>query len=334
MSAAKNKEKPAAATSTAPSKADRLTAVLGWLFFGPPRGWTWSLVALLAFAAFSYGLWRHVGPHVLSGDDYTIGPNDVDITPPPSWIRRDLAGDVVRGLSLDAPLSIVDPDLTHRLYDAFAAQPWVAQVERVAKQHPSRVRVDLIYRRPVCMIEAPGVPLPGSNVTVPSRLVPVDAQAVLLPERDFPESQRLQYPRLTGIVAAPPSLAGSRWMDARALGGAQIAAALVDVWKDFSLDRIVASPTPETSLGNDEYSYDVFTTGGTKILWGHAPDTRMPGEVPLADKLIRLKQIKKQNGSLEGSDGPQVIDLSYWHHARITPRESRTAARSENESKR
>lgn len=330
MSAAKNKEKEAAA----PSKGDRLTAVLGWLFFGPPRGWTWSIVAVLAFAAFSYGLWLRVSSQVLAGEDYTVGPNDVDITPPPNWIRSDLAGDVVRGLSLDAPLSILDPDLTHRLHDAFATQPWVAKVERVSKQHPARVRVDLVYRRPVCVVEAPGVPLPGSSVTVPSRLVPVDAQAVLLPERDFPEPQRQQYPRLIGVSVPPPSVAGSRWMDARVIGGAQIAAALVDVWKDFSLDRICASPTPEKSLSSEEYSYEVFTTGGTRILWGHAPDTRMPGEVPLADKLVRLKQIKKQNGSLEGPDGPQVIDLSYWHHARITPRESRTASRPDPDAKR
>jgi hypothetical protein len=327
MSVAKNKDKGPAKSS----KASQVPAVLAWLFFGPPRGWTWSMVAVLVFAGFSYGLWRRVAPQVLASEDYTVGPGDVDITPLPNWIRTNLAGDVVRGLSLDEPLSILDPDLTHRLHDAFAAQPWVSKVERVSKQHPARIRVDLVYRRPVCMVETPAVPLPGSNITVASRLVPVDADAVLLPERDFPEPQRLQYPRLIGVPVAPPSVAGGRWMDARVIGGAQIAAALVDVWKDFSLDRIVASDTPERSSSNDEYSYEVFTIGGTRIRWGHAPDSRLPYEVPLAEKLSRLKQMKKQNGSLEGYE---VIDLTYWHNVRLTPRESRTAARPESETKR
>src|SRR5687768_16339151 len=96
MSAAKNKESPSTA------KAQHVARFLGWLFAGPPRGFTWSVVALLAFAGFSYGLWRHVGPQVVTGGDYIVGPRDVEITPLPNWIHSDLAGDVVRSLSLDA----------------------------------------------------------------------------------------------------------------------------------------------------------------------------------------------------------------------------------------
>lgn len=318
MSAAKNKETPS------PAKSKRLAVFLGWLFVGPPRGVTWSIVAVVAFAGFSYGLWRHVGPQVLAGPDYTIGPRDVEITPPPSWIRSDLAGDVVRSLSMDAPLSVLESNLNQRMHDAFAAQPWVAKVERVSKQHPARVRVDLVYRRPVCMVEAPGGPLPGSKVEFPQRLLPVDAQGMLLPERDFTEAQRQQYPRLSGIPTAPPSVAGSRWSDRRVVGGAQIAAALIDVWTAFSLERIVASPQPDTRLESPEHTYELLTTGGRHISWEHAPDTRWPGEVPVAEKIARLKNYKQAHGSLEG---PDDIDLNYWPHARVLPSGRRTATR-------
>jgi hypothetical protein len=271
-------------------------------------------------------MWRRVGPQVVTGTDYTIGPRDVEITPLPAWIRTDLAGDVVRSLSMDAPLSILQDDLNQRIHDAFAAQPWVAKVQRVSKQHPARLRVDLVYRRPVCMVESASGVRPGSREAISLRLLPIDEQGVLLPERDFSDAQRRQYPRLSGIPTAPPGVAGSPWRDARVTGGALIAAALVEVWSEYSLDRIVASQTPDTTLDREEYTYTVFTTGGTRILWGHAPDTRFPGEVPVSEKLARLKQ-EKRNGSLNGANGPQTIDLSYWHHARVWPTENEPVTR-------
>jgi hypothetical protein len=321
MTAAKNKD-------VAPGMGRRLAAFLGWLFWGPPRGVMWSVVSLVAFAGASFGLWRHVRPQVLAGRDYQLSARDVEITPLPSWIHSDLAGDVVRSLSLDAPLSVLDDDLTQRIHDAFAAQPWVAKVQRVSKQHPARVRVDLIYRRPVCMVETAGGPLPGSGVTTATRLLPVDAHGILLPERDFIPAQREQYPRLASIPTLPPSMAGSRWPDSRVLGGAQIAAALVDVWKEFSMQRIVASQQPDPKLPTPEYTYEIFTTGGTRILWGHAPDTRMPGIRPVAEKLKRIKQYQDL---LDGPDGPQQIDVEYWREARVTPGGVRTTTRPEGE---
>lgn len=323
MSAAKNKE------PSSPKPADKVFVFLGWLVWGPPRGLTWSCIALAAFAAISFGLWRHIAPRVLTGRDYQLGPRDFEITPPPSWVRSDLTGDVVRSLSLDASLSLLDDDLTERIYKAFAAQAWVAKVDRVAKQHPARVRVDLVYRRPVCMVEAAGTPLPGSSQQTPQRLLPVDVTGVLLPERDFNDADRQRYPRLTGIPSAPPSMAGNRWSDARVLGGAQIASALVEVWKDLSLERIVASKKADTSLGSEDYTYEIFTIGGTRIQWGYAPNAKIAGEVPVADKISRLKKMLKEQGTL---DGPQIIDLRYWHHARVIPLPTRSAALPEEDS--
>lgn len=326
MSAAKNKE------ASSPKPAAQAAVFVGWLFWGPPRGLTWSCVALAAFAAGSFGLWRHVSPGLLTGRDYRLGPRDFEITPPPSWVRSDLASDVVRSLSLDASLSLLDDDLTGRIYKAFAAQPWVAKVDRVSKQHPARVRVDLVYRRPVCMVEASGTPLPGGPVQTAQRLLPIDVTGILLPERDFNDADRQRYPRLGGIPSAPPSVAGNRWSDARVLGGAQIASSLVEVWKDLSLERIVASKKADTSLGSEDYTYEIFTTGGTRIQWGYAPNAKIAGEVPVSDKIVRLKKMLQEQGTLDGRDGPHTIDLRYWHHARVIPLPTRSAALPEEDT--
>ena len=99
----------------------------------------------------------------------------------------------MRDASLDAPLSILDEQLAERLAKAFSFHPWVAEVREVRKSIPARVTIDLVYRRPVCMVELPDR----------SGLYAVDAQAFLLPSRDFlDEPQKAaQYPRLAGITS-------------------------------------------------------------------------------------------------------------------------------------
>ena len=87
--------------------------------------------------------------------DYRIGPEQVEITPQPPWIQQsDIRAEVFRNPTLDGPLSIMDDDLAERIANAFARHPWVAKVERVTKQYGS-VKVELVYRKPVCMVEVP-----------------------------------------------------------------------------------------------------------------------------------------------------------------------------------
>jgi hypothetical protein len=59
-----------------------------------------------------------------------------------------------------------------------------------------------------------------------------------------------------------------------------------------------------------EYTYALITTSGTRIDWGRAPGTDVPGEVPAADKLAQLKRFHAQNGgTLDGPQGPWHIEI-------------------------
>jgi hypothetical protein len=234
-----------------------------------------------------------------------------------------VAGDVVRSLSLDAPLSILDDKLTERIYDGFSAHPWVAEVKQVSKHHPARVRVDLVYRRPVCMVELPPATTPGSVATA-GTLLPVDIRGVLLPDADFPLDQRRQYPRVAGILTAPLGPPGVKWGDARVSGAAQVASVLVEVWSEFSLERIVPSRYPEKAPKGDEYSFELFTTGGTRILWGHSPSTSFAGEVPALEKVARLREKYKSHNKL---DGVELLDLTGYFQAKVISGRERTATR-------
>ena len=97
------------------------------------------------------------------------------------------------------------------------------------------------------------------------------------------------------------------WGDPRVVGGAEIAAALAEVWQPWRLERIV--PSPRAPAGTVEPTYQLVTRGGTRILWGLAPDSKASGEISAAEKVARLRQYLADHATFEGRDGPQELDV-------------------------
>ncbi len=264
------------------------------------------LVALSA--GVSVAVWRHVRPHVLSGEQYQVHPEDITLTAPPEWIKpkdgsddpaERIKSEVLRDASRSGPLSLLEDDLTVRLASAFAAHPWVARVDRVSKRFPSGVDVSLAYRRPVAMVELED----GTGV------LPIDEQSVLLPTRDFTAEQAESFPRIAEIYTAPAGPVGMRWGDAAVLGAAQIAAALADDWRTLDFARIVPVERKPAKSGV-EYTYAVITHSGSTVFWGRAPGTEVGGEVPASEKIAQLRRYAAQNGGkLDAPDGPQQIEI-------------------------
>jgi hypothetical protein len=265
---------------------------------GPAGPFIWAALLVVLLLAGWYLVWLKVGDRVLASSDYVVGPRQVEITPPPQWIHTDIRSEVFRTASLDGPLSIMDDQLTERIHRAFSLNPWVAKVVRVTKHPPARVKVELVYRRPACMVAVPG------------DLLPVDAHGVLLPygNDDFSAVEKSRYPLLVGVNTAPVGTVGECWGDARVVGGAEIAAALGEVWDELNLQQIVPSAPLATGVA-EEPTYTLVTRRGTRILWGRAPGTKVPGELSAADKVARLKKYAGQYGSLEGAGGPQELDI-------------------------
>jgi hypothetical protein len=233
---------------------------------------------------------------VLSSEDYWITHEKVDITPLPDWVHSDLRRQVFRDASLDR-LSIADDDLVERIRGAFALHPRVAKVERVQKFHPARVQVELVYRRPVCVVEIAGEP------------IPVDADGVALPREDFSSPEASRYPRLTGIETAQLGIAGTRWSDDRVLGGAEIAAALVEAWEKMGLSRIVAKKSQGAGL-HETPSFDLVTRKETTIPWGRGPSGDAPGEKAVKEKVAQLERYLAEHGSLDSQPGGAGLDLT------------------------
>lgn len=265
------------------------------------------LLLLAATASGGYALWQSVRKQVLAAPQYIVKGEAVTVTPPPPWIRSDVKEEVVRDINLAGPVSVLDEDLGERFYEAFAAHPWVAKVVRVLKRPPAGVDVDLLYRRPVLMVQ------------VTEGLLPVDSTGVQLLTADFSPLEASRYPRLVEIGSATPPPAGTQWSDTRVRAAARLAAVLVEAWRELGLHHIALAPET-AALPANQFEFELFTKGGTRVSWGAAPEDKDDDRAAAADKLARLRNYAAEHGSLDGSRGPQNLDIRAPHGVQVTPR--------------
>lgn len=267
--------------------------------------WNGTIISLAFITIVFLVMWRYawsrVRDRVLETDAYQFAVERVElIPPPPSWVRTDIRGETLRDMNLDDP-SIMNPDLTEQLANAFAMHPLIAEVIRVEKGYPGRVRVELIYRQPACMVECW---IEENGESIPA-LRPVDQNGIVLPTEHFRPEEAVKFPRLAGVNTDPVLSVGLRWGDIRVSEGAQIASALGEQWYALDLHRI----TPGTKdLRTRRYNYALTTRSGTTIHLGtlHEPP---PGYAGLNDKVAWLVAYYAEHGTLDGGEGPQEIDL-------------------------
>jgi hypothetical protein len=97
------------------------------------------------------------------------------------------------------------------------------------------------------------------------------------------------------------------------------------VWHRLRLVEIVPSPEPQARGDVRFYTFEIVTSGGTRVVWGAAPGVEaLAGESPFADKRRRLLDFALGGGRLDDIDGPATVDVR--GELVITPR----AARREN----
>lgn len=306
MAAAKNTSKSAPAAASAPP-----SRIL----------WRPKLLAVLAvIAALGVGgrvAWQRVEPIVAQHPQYKLTADGIRITPPPAWIHADVKSEVLRESGLTDSLSVLEDSerLQQRVRDAFAYHPWVASVGRVTVSLPASVEVELQYRRLVAAVEIEE----KESVTY----IPVDETGIRLPEAGFSEVELRYLPRITGITGRPG--VGQRWTDPRVTDGAALAAKLADVWSNLRLVEIIPSLNFQVRGESRYFTFEITTSGGTRIVWGAAPGQEQEAaESPFDVKRKRLLDYASQKGKLDSIDGPAAVDVR--SDLVITPRTARRTA--------
>ncbi len=263
---------------------------------GPGRPYVLALTLVLGTATVSFVAWHQVRARSLQSPQYWVGEQDVTLTPLPKWIHRNLKREALRDVAMQFPLALCDPNLCERLSAGFAMHPWIRTVHAVRKYYPGRVHVEVSYRRPVCMVHVPG------------GLLPVDSRGTLLPSEDFSPLEAARYPRLEGMDRPPSGPPGRMWGDVRVSAAAAIAAAFQSDWQPMQLDHIRARPVARPMAGA-AYEYELVTVSGTRIIWGNAPGTEIPGELRAKEKVLRLRAYFREHQTLDGPNGAQILDV-------------------------
>ncbi len=261
-----------------------------------------GLVLIIGLGISAQLLWQYCKPVVSGSAQYQITADNIHITAPPPWIRSDIKAEALRDLGMSQPISLLDdwPVLAERIENSFEYHPWIASVDRISKSLPSSLTVELTYRRPVAAVE--------SSDSDGVAFLPVDERAIRLPEADLTDAERRHLPRISGITGRP--LVGDRWDDPRVDGGAKLAATLADVWQQLELVEILAAVEPQSASRGPQCSFELVTTGGTRIAWGAAPGMEVgAGELPCDQKRAQLLKYCAQQGGLDSVDGPARLDV-------------------------
>jgi len=269
--------------------------------------------AILVFGCFAFGgLWKRFGPGVVNSPEFLLSVSQIVLTPePPHWVQDDFSADVFRRAAGGTQqLSILEEELTSKIAQTFETHPWVEKVVDVTKHNPAQVRVRLIYRQPVAMVEIVDASQPGLFV--------VDRSGVLLPfeDGDLTLEELRDFPRINAGDTPPASpIAGVPWQDNRVLGAALVAAEIgPERWATLGLYRINVLPSrdklpPAFTLSSQDEKIQVE--------WGHAPGSEQPRESPAKDKIERLIAALAQTDS---ANKPLVIDLRQSTKARTARR--------------
>jgi hypothetical protein len=241
-------------------------------------------------------------PKLQNDQQYRLLTSQIEITPPPHWVPHDLAEQVARRAGLPGEISLLDKDITRRVAAAFERHPWVKGRVRVSTSVPARMRVELEYREPVAMV----------RVTSPAGLLPIDAEATLLPSSDFAPSEIAKYPLIESVASAPRSAEGSVWNDDRVLAASRLAVLLKPYWQQFGLQSIRVPEKPGQQLAWDEWNLQLVTRGGSRVIWGRAPGAKQPGELTAEKKIERIKFYLKHHGPFDAAHGPYEYDITQW----------------------
>lgn len=285
------KPKPNHPTAPRRSLLDVMLLALLRFVFHPGR---LAVLSLVLFAIASRPQWEPHVPKLATDPAYQIGTAEIHISPAPRPVPEDLVERIVAKTEADAEMSLLDPTLLPRLAAGFEQSPWVRRVVRLTKELPAWVNVELEYRLPIAVVESS------------EGLVPLGDDAIVLPIEDLSEGEWKRYPRLKGIVAAPPEAAGEIWEEPTIQAALEIARVLVPAWEELDLLAIRRIDRRGGNAPAELLQFGLETGSGSVVIWGAPPGKAPLGEPTAPEKLRRLRDCLAASGS------PLEIDLRPW----------------------
>ena len=238
----------------------------------------WSILVFALFGGLGVLGWFAIRNTLPQRAEYRLSAEFVHVPAAPPWVPADFVESVLRNSDLTSA-SLLESDIAEKLAKAFAADSWVESVVRVELRFPSGANVDVVYRRPIAVVE------------VAQGLLPVDPNGVLLRTDYFinvaPE-KKYDYLRIVGIRSTPLGGVGTAWGDPLVHASARLAELLADVAEPLELTAILPGS------GKNQVVFRLKTAAGTEIVWGRFDTDDLKNDA----KKKRLCELAEQYGSL------------------------------------
>jgi hypothetical protein len=227
--------------------------------------------------------------------------NQIEISAQPIWIKTSVLEEVYKSKKLDR-INILDPSSNADIASAFETHPWVKSATRVRKYGGGgMVTVDLIYRRPLAMIQVPYLDPESSRWK--DGFYPLDAFGVVLPVNDFTQQQIFEYLRIE-IEKIDRTPEGMGYADARVHQALKLTSFLESsgLRKELGLEWLRVRRDDDVSTGK-QWTLQLSTDDHRLIVWGHAPGEEVAGEESADKKLSRISNWLKSERQLASQGG-------------------------------
>ncbi|MBU6237469.1 MAG: hypothetical protein KGQ51_06545 [Planctomycetes bacterium] len=266
--------------------------VWGWMQ-SIPRAAILSLVGPLILLLVGYLGWRYYGAKALDSTFYAVKPENIHMTNTPAWLKTDIVREVFEGSNLGR-MSLLDDQTAAVIARAFDAHPWIRKTYRVQKMAGGQILVNVEYRNPIAMVHCETDSSEVSDGGAKESFLPIDAEGVLLPTKDFAQADIPNYMLIyaRNIRASDHRRVGTPLGDSQVAEAVLLARELLPLREETNVVALYVYPT--RSSGKAKWMLELATRGGPRIIWGSAPGLEARDEPSLPWKIKRLREITSQ----------------------------------------
>ena len=273
------------------------------------------LFALIPLVVCGYLGWYYYGSKTLDQTLYSLRMDQVQVTDQPRWILSSVLSEVYKTNRLDR-INLLDPSASASIASAFETHPWVEKTTRVRKVQGRGVMVDVIYRRPVAMIQVHYYPTDETGSPSQDQkegYYPVDYKGIVLPVRDFNQNLATDwdYPIIEiENMEHSGAQAGLTFNDSRVMEALrllnflekQMEPKLLGIrWIRVRRDIGLSGATP--------WILELWTSDQKTILWGRSPGEEAVGESTAERKLAEMSNwLETQRRSSAGHTSLNLLD--------------------------
>lgn len=306
------KKAPAKATPPTRERPSFVIAVRRWFFRPTPLITTAFIISLVVLTPY----FPHLMPDLAAMEEYQFKTEEIQVNEPNEWVPGTLIDDVIIKSELPHQVSLLQPDLCREVAMAFAAHPWVREIQFIRLTNDRTIQAHLDYRQPVAFVETK------------EGLFPVDADGILLPAADFEIDDIERLPHIQNIQSLPSGNVGEPWGGIIVEAAAKIAAALTPdqniekYWNRFELVAVVAPQETLTTATIDDLTFELATKGGSRIIWGKPPGAD-DLEPTVEQKIGRMEQYLSRFGKFDEPNGPYRIDIRLFDAISLQPLDTR-----------